>query len=65
MKHLEKTKPVIFCGDLNVAHREIDLKNPKANKGTNGFTEEERSGIENYVQAGFIDTFRHFYPDLT
>lgn len=64
MKHLEKTKPVIFCGDLNVAHREIDLKNPKANKGTNGFTEEERSGIENYIQAGFIDTFRHFYPDL-
>jgi exodeoxyribonuclease III len=65
MKHLEKTKPVIFCGDLNVAHREIDLKNPKSNKGTNGFTDEERYGIQQYIDNGFIDTFRHFYPDLT
>lgn len=63
MKHLEKTKPVIFCGDLNVAHREIDLKYPKANKMSNGFTDEERAWIQSYIDAGFIDTYRYFYPD--
>jgi exodeoxyribonuclease-3 len=57
---LEKTKPVIFCGDLNVAHTEDDLANPKANKGKSGFTNEERDGFENYLKAGFIDTFRIF-----
>jgi len=57
---LEKTKPVIFCGDLNVAHKEIDLKNPKSNKRNAGFTIEERQGFDNIVNHGFIDTFRHF-----
>ena len=60
IKELEKVKPVVFCGDLNVAHKEIDLKNPKANKRNAGFTDEERSGFENYIQAGFLDTFRMF-----
>ena len=60
LKKLESKKPVIFCGDLNVAHKEIDLKNPKSNKRNAGFTEEERKGFENYVNAGFIDTFRMF-----
>ncbi len=57
---LEKTKPVIFCGDLNVAHKEIDLKNPKSNERNAGFTIEERRGFDNIVNHGFIDTFRHF-----
>lgn len=57
---LEKTKPVVFCGDLNVAHTELDLANPKANVGKKGFTNEERSGFQNFVDAGFIDTFRLF-----
>ena len=57
---LEKTKPVIFCGDLNVAHKEIDLKNPKSNTRNAGFTIEERQGFDNIVSHGFIDTFRHF-----
>jgi exodeoxyribonuclease-3 len=57
---LEKTKPVIFCGYLNVAHKEIDLKNPKSNKRNAGFTIEERQGFDNIVNHGFIDTFRHF-----
>ncbi|MDR1034065.1 MAG: exodeoxyribonuclease III [Bifidobacteriaceae bacterium] len=65
MLELETAKPVIFCGDLNVAHKEIDLANPKANVGKHGFTVEEREGIDNIIQAGFIDTFRHFYPDET
>ena len=57
---LEKTKPVIFCGDLIVAHKEIDLKNPKSNERNAGFTIEERRGFDNIVNHGFIDTFRHF-----
>ncbi len=57
---LEKIKPVIFCGDLNVAHKEIDLKNPKSNERNAGFTEEERKGFDNIVNHGFKDTFRHF-----
>lgn len=63
LKNLEKTKPVIFCGDLNVAHKEIDLKNPKTNRKNAGFTDEERSKFTNIVNAGFIDTYRYFYPD--
>ncbi|MCL1929747.1 exodeoxyribonuclease III [Candidatus Saccharibacteria bacterium] len=62
---LEKTKPVIFCGDLNVAHQEIDLARPKDNAGNAGFTPEERAGFQKYLDAGFIDSFRHFYPDTT
>lgn len=62
MKHLEEKKPVIFCGDLNVAHTEEDLANPKANEGEHGFTKEEREGIDKILEAGFIDTFRHFTP---
>jgi exodeoxyribonuclease-3 len=60
MKKLEKQKPVLFCGDLNVAHTEDDLANPKPNVGKHGFTNEEREGFENFVQAGFIDSFRLF-----
>jgi exodeoxyribonuclease III len=60
MKRLEKTKPVIFCGDLNVAHTELDLANPKPNRGKKGFTDEEREGFQNLVDAGFVDTFRLF-----
>ena len=60
LKELEKIKPVIFCGDLNVAHKEIDLKNPKSNKRNAGFTNEERLGFENFIKSGFIDTFRIF-----
>ena len=63
LQKLESKKPVIFCGDLNVAHKEIDLKNPKSNKKNAGFTEEEREGFENYVKAGFVDTFRIFNKD--
>src|SRR5882672_9202614 len=59
-KQLEKKKPVIFCGDLNVAHTELDLANPKPNRGKKGFTDEERKGFQNMVDAGFIDTFRMF-----
>lgn len=59
-KMLEKTKPVIFCGDLNVAHTELDLANPKPNRGKKGFTDEERQGFQNFVDAGFVDTFRLF-----
>lgn len=65
MKDLEAKKPVIFCGDLNVAHKEIDLARPKDNTRNAGFTAEEREGADRIVDAGFIDTFRHFYPDLT
>ena len=60
---LEKKKPVIWCGDLNVAHREIDLKNPRSNRGRAGFTDEEREKFQNIIDAGFIDSFRFFYPD--
>jgi exodeoxyribonuclease III len=57
-KQLEQTKPVIFCGDLNVAHTELDLANPKENHNTHGFTDAERTGFQNFVDAGFVDTFR-------
>ncbi len=60
LKKLEKKKPVIFCGDLNVAHTEIDLANPKSNVRNHGFTIEERTGFTNFVNAGFVDTFREF-----
>ena len=63
LKKLEETKPVVFCGDLNVAHREIDLKNPKTNRKNAGFTDEERGKFGELLDAGFIDTFRYFYPD--
>lgn len=64
LKNLEEKKPVIFCGDLNVAHKEIDLKNPKTNRKNAGFTDEERARFTALTEAGFIDTFRYFYPDL-
>ena len=63
LKKLEETKPVIFCGDLNVAHKEIDLKNPKTNRKNAGFTDEERAKMTTLLSKGFIDTWRHFYPD--
>lgn len=63
LKGLEQRKPVVLCGDLNVAHREIDLKNPKSNRRNAGFTDEERAGFQSMMDAGFVDTFRHFYPD--
>ncbi|HCW52226.1 MAG TPA: exodeoxyribonuclease III [Clostridium sp.] len=63
LKELEKSKPVILCGDLNVAHKEIDLKNPKNNRKNAGFTDEEREKMTELLDAGFIDTFRYFYPD--
>lgn len=59
-KHLEQSKPVIFCGDLNVAHTEDDLANPKPNRGKKGFTDEEREGFQNFLDAGFVDTLRMF-----
>ncbi len=61
---LDARKPVVVCGDLNVAHREIDLKNPKANRRNAGFTDEERAKFQALLDAGFVDTFRYFYPDL-
>ncbi len=64
IKKLEEKKPVIFCGDLNVAHKEIDLKNPKTNRKNAGFTDEERACFTKVVESGMVDTFRHFYPDL-
>lgn len=65
LKGLEATgKSVIFCGDLNVAHQEIDLKNPKTNRRNAGFTDEERGKFSALIENGFVDTFRHFYPDL-
>lgn len=64
LKNLEKQKPVIVCGDLNVAHREIDLKNPKTNRKNAGFTDEERAKFTALTEAGFTDTFRYFYPEL-
>lgn len=63
VSELQKSKPVILCGDLNVAHEEIDLKNPKANRGNAGFSDEERGKFNQLLDAGFIDTFRYFYPD--
>lgn len=62
MKQLEKKKPVLFCGDLNVAHTEEDLANPAANVGEHGFTDEEREGVSKIIKAGFVDSFRHFTP---
>lgn len=62
---LDASKPVVICGDLNVAHKEIDLKNPKTNRKNAGFTDEEREGFSNLLACGFIDTFRHFNPDIT
>lgn len=62
---LDTKKPVIVCGDLNVAHKEIDLKNPKTNRKNAGFTDEERAKMTELVEAGFTDTFRYFYPELT
>ena len=61
---LNKAKPVIMCGDLNVAHKEIDLKNPKTNRGNAGFTDEEREKMTELLEAGFTDTFRYLYPDV-
>ncbi|AET70751.1 exodeoxyribonuclease III [Desulfosporosinus orientis DSM 765] len=63
LKTLEKSKPIIFCGDLNVAHQEIDLKNPKTNKKNAGFTSEERDKFSQVLNHGFIDSFRFFYPE--
>ena len=63
LKKLETKKPVIFCGDLNVAHKEIDLKNPKTNRKNAGFTDEERQKMTVLQENGFVDTFRYFYPD--
>ena len=62
---LDSRKPVIYCGDLNVAHQEIDLKNAKSNRGNAGFTDEERSKLTELLEAGFVDSFRHLYPDKT
>ena len=64
IKSLDAKKPVIFCGDLNVAHEEIDLKNPKTNHQNAGFTDEERGKMTALLASGFIDTFRYFYPDM-
>lgn len=64
LKGLEAAKPVVFCGDLNVAHKEIDLKNPKTNRKNAGFTDEERARFTELLEGGFIDTFRYFYPDM-
>ena len=63
LKELDVKKPVILCGDLNVAHEEIDLKNPKTNRKNAGFTDEERAKMTTLLSSGFTDTFRHFYPD--
>ena len=63
LKKLEEKKPVVVCGDLNVAHQEIDLKNPKTNRKNAGFTDEERARFTTWLNAGFTDTFRYFYPD--
>lgn len=62
---LDSRKPVIYCGDLNVAHQEIDLKNAKSNRGNAGFTDEERAKMTQLLEAGFVDSFRHLYPDKT
>jgi len=65
MISLDKKKPVIICGDLNVAHQEIDLKNPKTNRRNAGFTDEEREKFQDFLNAGFTDSFRYFYPEQT
>lgn len=63
LQRLERKKPVVFCGDLNVAHTEIDLANPKANVGNHGFTPEERAGFDNFIKHGFLDSFREFHRE--
>ena len=63
VQYLEQTKPVLFCGDLNVAHEEVDLANPKPNIGKHGFTNEERERFSDFIEAGYVDTFRAAYPD--
>ncbi len=63
LKKLEESKPVVVCGDMNVAHKEIDLKNPKTNRKNAGFTDEERDKFRILLESGFVDTFRHFYPE--
>ena len=65
LQGLDAKKPVILCGDMNVAHQEIDLKNAKSNRGNAGFTDEERSKLTELLEAGFVDSFRHLYPDKT
>lgn len=65
LSDLDKIKPVIYCGDLNVAHNEIDLKNPKTNVGNAGFSDEERGKMTELLEAGFTDSFRYLYPDVT
>jgi exodeoxyribonuclease-3 len=62
-RELEKRKPVVFCGDLNAAHKEIDLAHPSANRGMPGFSDEERAGVDEMLAAGYVDTFRKFFPD--
>ena len=62
---MDAYKPVIICGDLNVAHQEIDLKNPSSNRGTNGFSDQERSCFSKLLSNGFTDSFRYLYPDTT
>eukprot|EP01126_Amoeba_proteus_P054656 TRINITY_DN6738_c0_g1_i1.p1 TRINITY_DN6738_c0_g1~~TRINITY_DN6738_c0_g1_i1.p1 ORF type:complete len:143 (-),score=33.76 TRINITY_DN6738_c0_g1_i1:151-579(-) len=62
---LDKVKPIIWCGDLNVAHKEIDLKNPKTNTATAGFTKKERESFEKFLSKGFVDTYRHHHPHET
>ena len=65
LKQLDAVKPVIVCGDMNVAHKEIDLKNPKTNQNNAGFTPQERAAMTKLLDSGFVDTFRHLYPDMT
>ena len=65
LKDLDAIKPVVYCGDLNVAHQEIDLKNPKSNRRNPGFTDEERSKMTELLSCGFVDSFRYLYPDAT
>ena len=65
LSRLDEIKPVIVCGDLNVAHKEIDLKNPAANRGSAGFSDEERNAFTSLLSSGFTDSFRHLYPDVT
>lgn len=65
IKELDKKKPVIICGDMNVAHNEIDLANPKTNTRNAGFTKEEREGMTEFLGDGYVDTFRKFYPEKT
>jgi len=64
LTQLEKEKPVVLCGDFNIAHQEIDLKNPKSNQNNAGFLPEERSWMEGFLKSGYVDTFRHFFPTL-